>query len=265
VRRTGSFPSFVRSLATLAILSPSVAGADTRDGVARASLIVLRDVATAAAVDPVETQQMMLLSRTFLGSLPGVPGTPELRKAIEVLRIGRSGVLEVTARARSQDQAQRICSAVISAALRATELLRKPELSFLTQQSKTLAGELRAAEAALHAFKKGHGFLAVSLADQQQMASRFIQAIYERLTECRLGKKCSKEMASELERSLEQAKKEALGLNLLEVELRRHQRQVETTEKLRALVEQRLSEARLGHLLNPELRLLDPCAAVPAR
>lgn len=226
---------------------------------ASASLIVLRDTATATAVDPVETQQLVLLSDSFLRSLPEPGGVAISRGALEVRRLGRSAVLALRVAAAGGDQALRLCQSVVKTALAGSARAGEAPISWLQSQTRQAQTDLDHQVQALYTFKKRNNLLALSLGDQLDIQRRAQIEMSTELLLCQARGKCDEATRGRFVVEIDAAKRQTLRLAALELEHSRLQRAVDASRRLLDSLRSRLSELRLAPHLQPELRVLDAC------
>ncbi|MGI5860732.1 MAG: hypothetical protein ACOX6T_01605 [Myxococcales bacterium] len=237
--------------------APSAVKAAPRpEGCATASLVVLRNVATASAVDPVETERAILLSESFRASVARTSPSVDLRAAMNVQRVGRSAVLVVRTTAAHRAEALAVCNAVLDAAF----LFGKEGLDFLEEQARALEAELDPKEKALREFYEKNDLHVLPLADRLAIVQARIRELSLALRPSRGAAALSPAESAALQAALQESRDEALRLDAVKLEALRLERELETVRMRYDLVRKKLAEEALAKVLEQDLRVLDRCA-----
>lgn len=233
--------------APLAAVTPAKPGAT-------ALLLVMR--AGVPGAEHVETERLLLLSRSFKQSLQaasGVDGAAEY----DVIREGTSELLRVHVRAETAQRALDTCKAISSVATTSNPGHSDTGAQqWLRSQIDEMTRSLAEREAALHELRANHGSLAVSLEDQLAMQRDLLRDVTLRL------RKSGAQSAErkQLEGTLRELEREALQLDLRATEEQRLVREVEMARVLLQQVMQRSTTTTLDALLDPRLRVVDECS-----
>lgn len=249
----------LRSNATLILLlggcaahTPAASTHSTADEVATpctrgaSARIVVTRSAESPAVDPVDTQLAILRSRSFAEA---APEGFDVADRLHLMQHGDGAVVELRVEGDSAE-AVAICEWVVERAT--AHRAADPGETWLETQIAERAAQLDAAEAALQAFDRQHGFVAVSIDDRLEIESRSL---------LELSLQLRRETSPSLREARDEAEQEATRLNLLAVERARLARAAENERTLHDLLTSRLAEMRLDAQLERPVRLLDPCAA----
>jgi uncharacterized protein involved in exopolysaccharide biosynthesis len=211
-----------------------------------ALLLVNDDLSKAAAVDPVETQQALMLRRDVLAGTPaGVT-----RDALRVERVGHSALLRLEARGDAL-QANATCAFAVARATEQARSLSQPGQEWLSEQQQRLQGELEANEEQLRSFNQEHSLLSISYEDQLGLARRNLSELEEAKRRGRPG----------LNAAIQDRKDQLLKLELALVERARLVRSGDSARAILKITEERLAAYELGDKLSPPLRVLEACGA----
>lgn len=213
-------------------------------------------------VDPVETYQGILRSRTFRASLhKSHPSASKTEYAIR--RIDRSALLKVIVSHSTEIDAAKACEALVQLALANDDpstLGSDDARSWLMAQRKTLTKKLDRAEEQLRAFKKEHGLVALSLSDRRSLAREQLKNLHGAK-----NKTTSPKRRKEIAKAIDSLTEDMLRDNMLEIEEKRLAREVSGAEQMLQAVVSRMSEGAVERMLDRRLRTLDSCAPVECR
>ena len=212
------------------------------------SLLVNRNGAAAAAVDPVETQMAVMQSRAFFATAPSwlaPSGTMSLE------RVAKSALISVRIHAQPSRSGV-VCDWLERRALEMAQPERAEASQWLAEQIIKFQHDAEASQDELASFDKAHELLAVSLDDQIALAREQLKALRT------LHRSAANDAA------LRSATDRALQLNLQEIERNRLVRNVANTTRVLDAIRERRASNELDDMLNRPVVLLDHCGPCPA-
>lgn len=228
-----------------------------------ASVMVVRDVATALAVDPVETQREVMLSDSFRKQMARTAPHAVGHARLKVTRKGRSAVLELVTAAASPADALAACGAALEASL----TFGKEALEFLQQQGVALEAQRTSRIEALREFELANDLVArpvkarLAAARERALEADRLLADPKSHVSCKPSDAaCIFLLDTPLKARLNQAREDARLASELELDWSRRAREVEEIEARLVLVRSRLAEATVAGILQQDVRILDPCA-----
>jgi hypothetical protein len=230
---------------------------------AGASLLVVPEKgAFQYGLDPVETHQGILQSRAFRASL--AKSRPSMSKVnYAVRRAGKSALLKVVVSHSAEADAVQACEALIQLALTHDDpstLGDDTATSWLKAQRKILEERMKQAEEKLHAFKKEHGLVVLSLSDRMSLSQDRLKDLHKAR-----DKTANSKRRREMEKAIDSIREEMLRYNMLEIEEKRLVREVSSAEHMLQAVVNRTSVASSERMFDRRIRLLDRCAPVACR
>lgn len=225
-----------------------------------ATVVVLTGTG-ATLVDPVETWREVFASPAFTELMAKTSPLVQA-STFTVQRRGRSAVLQLGARAGSDEAATATCHAALEAAF----AFGKEALEFLQQQERALTAEHADKEKALRAFEASQDLVGLPVEDQLALgrerlreATRVLQDP-ARHAQCRGDAACRASQDVALQAARESTRQDVLRLVTAEQTLARLRAEVEDVVRRRALVRERLAQASLAAVVQQDLRVLDRCA-----
>lgn len=211
------------------------------------SLLVKQNVATAAAVDPVETQMGIMQSRAFL---LGAPAWLASSGKISLLRPGKSALISVRVEAQVS-RSSAICDWVQRRVLEMAHNDRASAVTWLSEQVTKLQHDVNASQTELTEFDKKHNELAIGLDAEIELAREEMKA----LNSAHRAKDNAAQAAQ-----LHAATEHAMQLNLLKNERDALVHRVDATTKLLEMVQERRAAAELDDFTDRPVEVLDRCA-----
>lgn len=207
-------------------------------------------------LDPVETRQRILKSRSFRHAL--VSTDPLMSDAqYRIFRLGNSAVLRLVAEAETADDALRICRALSRTALADIEPDKNEggAMEWLTNQRANVEREKLKAEQELTSFLKEHNLMAIDPTDQiGLLREQFIALKKEQ------ARTLDKKRGSQLAKRAADLEEKLSDMVLLEIGYNHLKQSVEQQERMLMTMREHESEVVLNRLTAPSLQTLESCA-----
>jgi hypothetical protein len=215
-----------------------------------ASLLVDKETATAAAVDPVETQLAILKSRSFASAAPaGV----DLLGSMRVERMGHSAVLALRVYGEPT-RARATCQWVASRMLAENNAERAANQGWLHDQELKLQVDVDAAEQELQTFDKSHELLSLPL---DQILELQQAELKEMIARQRRGDRT-------LQDSIRTRSAQVMELRSVQIDREHLVRRVDNGRRLVAMLHEKSAEKDVESMIAPPVRVLDACAPCDA-
>jgi|GEM_PF-4954387 hypothetical protein len=213
-------------------------------------------------LDPIETQRLILLSRTFRTAL--VKAEPTLATLrYQITRAGKSGILRLRAGERNEKLAMRACEVLTRIAVGKGDAVTESDIaakSWLAEQRKSQQKRQVHADRKLEAFRKEHDLIALSVADLISLRSDTLKRLMSTKSKGLKGKR-----GLVIQEAIRTSRSELFRLSRLESLHKRLKRQADVETQLLAEIVKREGTLGIESLKDRRLLLLERCAPIECK